>query len=162
MYLAEFARDSAGKNMDLLRVEADIRVAFEGGAWLESTLSGVLEVPVSAEVGAGNCAESEVAFQAVDCGDNHTCGLDLEGGIRCWGTNQFGQGNAPAGKFLEVKAGMMNSCAQGEDGRLSCWGSDGFHQPSEVTSEPRSPVRSGGAEHLRGGRIWSRQLLGLG
>ena len=136
MYLAEFVRESAGKNTDLLRVEADIMVAFEGGAWLESTLSGVLEVPVSAEGGAGNCAASEVAFQTVDCGDNHTCGLDLEGGAWCWGTNQFGQGNAPAGQFLEIKAGMMNSCAQGEDGRLSCWGSDGFHQLSEVTSEP--------------------------
>ena len=38
-----------------------------------------------------------VEFAAVEAGLHHTCGLDLDGSVFCWGVNDYGQaGPAPS------------------------------------------------------------------
>ena len=32
---------------------------------------------------------------AVSAGENHTCGIDTAGTIRCWGRNNYGQATPP-------------------------------------------------------------------
>ncbi len=65
---------------------------------------------------------SELKYQAIDAGENHTCGIKIDNTIECWGDNTHGQTNAPAGQFLSVSAGGVASCGINFDDNLVCWG----------------------------------------
>jgi alpha-tubulin suppressor-like RCC1 family protein len=82
----------------------------------------------------------------VALGSQHTCLLDVAGGVRCWGGDPFGQlgdgtavrGNTASARHaypLElgaparaVVAGAFHSCALLEGGDVRCWGSGNFGQ----------------------------------
>lgn len=75
-------------------------------------------------------------------------------GITCWGDNDYGQAEGPAGNFLQVSAGAWAACAVDSNHDLWCWG---------VLSEP--PIKSGVARVAVGqsdgaclidltGRLW--------
>jgi hypothetical protein len=71
---------------------------------------------------------------------SHTCRLDAQGTVACWGYNAFGEvGVPPATEFervdtptpvkldaraVEIAVGDWHSCALLENGTLSCWGAD--------------------------------------
>lgn len=74
-------------------------------------------------------------------GDSHSCAIDGDGGLRCWGSNnsgQLGTGDTTSlgayetietiaaidlpGAVVEVAAGYEHTCARLEDGSLWCWG----------------------------------------
>ena len=55
-----------------------------------------------------------------------TCGVLTDGTLRCWGNNDWGQRNAPNGRFKDVAAGDTHACALRTDGSLRCWGRDHF------------------------------------
>jgi alpha-tubulin suppressor-like RCC1 family protein len=38
-------------------------------------------------------------------GDDHTCGLKVDGTLACWGNNDVGEIAPPAGTFTQVSAG---------------------------------------------------------
>ena len=62
----------------------------------------------------------------VSADGSHSC-LLLEGGAAvCWGSDQYGQADAPAGLFLGVSAGWRHSCGLRTDGAAVCWGSDEY------------------------------------
>ena len=44
------------------------------------------------------------------------------GAVECWGLNDVGQTNAPAGRFSAVSAGEAHSCGLRETGAVECWG----------------------------------------
>ena len=75
-----------------------------------------VEVPASAR------------FTAVDAGWWHSCGLRGDGSIDCWGSNPFGQANAPEGQFSSLVAGVHHSCGLRLDGNVDCWGSNSVGQ----------------------------------
>ena len=63
--------------------------------------------------------------RSLSVGSQHVCAAPVEGGVRCWGENTYGQLNVPAdlGNVLQVKSGGFHSCAV--DGtNLKCWGRD--------------------------------------
>ncbi|MFZ1754695.1 MAG: hypothetical protein WBO46_18765 [Caldilineaceae bacterium] len=85
----------------------------------------------------------EVASLAADvvgvsAGEDHTCGLNNAGGIKCWGRNSLGQlGNGSTSSSLtpvavtglasgaaEVSAGGGHTCAV-VNGGVKCWGNNG-------------------------------------
>ena|GEM_PF-3156699 len=68
-------------------------------------------------------------FKAVAAGLNwHFCGIRVDGQLSCWGGNNYGQTNAPKGKFRIIAVGEMNSCAIENDLDLQCWGRNNLGQ----------------------------------
>jgi alpha-tubulin suppressor-like RCC1 family protein len=75
-------------------------------------------------------------WRAVDVGDSHTCGVDMDGVARCWGQDAFGElglglagasSNMPAAvatstRFLDIGTGTYDTCAVATTGRPWCWG----------------------------------------
>jgi hypothetical protein len=69
----------------------------------------------------------------LQAGSSHTCRLDDDGTVTCWGDNSGdvrcngreagGQTEAPDGEFTDLAAGGSHTCAtEAETGRTLCWG----------------------------------------
>jgi alpha-tubulin suppressor-like RCC1 family protein len=80
-------------------------------------------------------------FIQVSAGIYHTCGLNADGTIACWGSNADGQSTA-AGTFVAVAAGL-HTCGVKADGTLACWGND-FYGQSTPPAGTFTQVTTGG------------------
>jgi alpha-tubulin suppressor-like RCC1 family protein len=70
----------------------------------------------------------------ISAGEAHTCLLQADGGVRCWGWNAFGQtGSKPSQStwppaelplegITQISAGAYHSCALDFAGKVYCWG----------------------------------------
>ena len=70
-----------------------------------------------------------VTSTLISSGPRHSCGVMESGIVNCWGLNQAGEINVPAGSFKSVVSGGdpnggYFSCAIQTNGKLSCWGQD--------------------------------------
>ena len=76
-------------------------------------------------------------FVALAAGDGHTCALDLDNEIHCWGANNVGQlgrgstgspqlpsGVASADQYAALVAGGAHTCAVTLTSSVACWGSN--------------------------------------
>jgi len=72
----------------------------------------------------GQLVSGIVPALQLDAGDNHTCmvGNDGSGHMRCWGNNEHGQTNVPAGMWKDTAAGSAHTCGIRVDGYIDCWG----------------------------------------
>jgi hypothetical protein len=63
------------------------------------------------------------------------CGIQMDGTVECWGSNDFGQATAPEGTFTQISVAQAHACAIRTDSTLACWGSDrwGMTAPPEGT-----------------------------
>ncbi len=79
------------------------------------------------------------SWQEVSSGSFHSCGIQTDGSLWCWGNNESGQigdgtnenRNLPAkimpgSKWKKVSAGSDHSCGIQADGSLWCWGNNRF------------------------------------
>lgn len=76
------------------------------------------------------------SWRMVAAGQHHSCGLGLDGGIRCWGRNDDGQAPEevlPGEMFTQVCSGGSHSCGLLESGNIYCWGT--LTLPSELVDE---------------------------
>jgi hypothetical protein len=64
-------------------------------------------------------------WREVSAGGYHTCAIDSDGEVVCWGLERDGQCEVPAGVFRTVSAGLEHTCAIGTDGAVQCWGDAG-------------------------------------
>ena len=107
-------------------------------------------------------------FTAISAGAYHTCAIDTDGNVHCWGFNRDGQLGigteedhrlGPAAvdtqlQFTSVSAGYDHTCAVDTQGRAHCWGGNAMGQlgaPAQTICEEdapcsRSPVQVSG-EH---------------
>ena len=70
-----------------------------------------------------------VSLDEIAVGDGHACAINLAGEIFCWGADDAGQTDAPAGvMFTSVTGGDRHSCALDNTGEISCWGVDDLGQ----------------------------------
>jgi alpha-tubulin suppressor-like RCC1 family protein len=78
---------------------------------------------------------SPLYVSSVAAGETHTCAVDTDGNLFCWGNNEFGQvgdgttshRNSPVliasgVLFSYVSAGVLHTCAVEQNGSLWCWG----------------------------------------
>ena len=90
--------------------EAQVEEPFEEKAFVEEP---IIEEPF---------ADETTAFIDVAAGGNHSCGLQTDNIIQCWGWNDWGQADAPGGQFTAVTAGSTHSCGLQTDNTIQCWG----------------------------------------
>jgi hypothetical protein len=89
---------------------------------------------------------------AVAAGGSHTCALNTDGGVVCWGANakgQLGDGttvqrSAPvtvsglSSGVTAITAGSFHTCARLSSGVVKCWGSNSSGQLGDGSTEDRT------------------------
>ena len=83
---------------------------------------------------------------------SHSCGLRADGRVVCWGPNQYGQAEAPSGRFSQVSAGVGHTCGVRTDGSVACWGRGAWGERPE-TPGGRFRHVSAGWRHSCGVRL---------
>lgn len=91
---------------------------------------------VEGECFGGEGLSAPPPFASVAAGWAHTCGVDREGSVRCWGGDiegkhlgtpaaedvRWGALDVRAPRFSGVSAGWVHTCGLEESGRIECWG----------------------------------------
>lgn len=72
----------------------------------------------------GSVPGPELLFKHVSSGRYHACGLLMNGSIKCFGGgNQFGELDAPTGRYDMVRCGRTMTCGlQANTRNVECWG----------------------------------------
>ncbi|MBN1439624.1 MAG: hypothetical protein JW929_09465 [Anaerolineales bacterium] len=103
------------------------------------------------ELGNGKTVDSSLpvevgglasGIRTIGTKEDHTCTASIEGGVQCWGYNEFGQlgdgtrtsRSVPvdvpglAAVVWEVVTGWGHTCILSEDGAVRCWGNNEYGQ----------------------------------
>ncbi|MGF1529652.1 MAG: RCC1 domain-containing protein [Candidatus Competibacterales bacterium] len=66
-----------------------------------------------------SCAQDDVITASPG---GHSCALQGDGSVRCWGNDEFGQASPPSGAFVQLSAGFTHTCGLRATGAAVCWG----------------------------------------
>ena len=110
------ANITVGCRKDPLRYCPDQPVKRGQMATFLARALGIVETPQPTQT------TPTTTYKAVTAGRGHSCGLRSDDTITCWGNNEGGQADAPAGSFKAVTAGVGHSCGLRSDDTITCWG----------------------------------------
>ena len=65
---------------------------------------------------------SSLAVRAIAVGYRHSCGLDVDGRVRCAGLDSYGETEPPDVVMQQVVVGDYQSCGLDLQGQVHCWG----------------------------------------
>lgn len=72
----------------------------------------------------GQASAPEGRFLQISAGWQHTCAIDQDRQLVCWGTNASAQSpQSEVDTFVQVAAGTNHTCAIRADGKVRCWSS---------------------------------------
>ena len=104
----------------------DVPVPMEH--WIDEELLGATErpsptvTPSPAVTPQSTPAWSPTPTLSVSAGWAHTCAVEADGSVTCWGDDEKGQASPPDGEFVSVSAGWAHSCGIRTDRSVVCWG----------------------------------------
>jgi hypothetical protein len=107
----------------------------QNGGTCTPTAGGGHSCACPPQVTGTNC---ETTFNLAEAGDDFTCVLRSDGQIVCFGRDDRGQTDVPAGTYTSLSAGHNDACAVHTDGTLACWG----YSNQGVTSPPAGVFQS--------------------
>ena len=86
---------------------------------------------------------------AVSAGTQHSCAVNAQDRIQCWGLNDIHQSDPPANlSFRAVTAGDHQTCGiRMADGGIQCWGTNSFGKgtpPPIQAGNPFTEISAGG------------------
>ena len=89
----------------------------------------------------------------ISAGGSHSCAVKVNGTVRCWGSNIYGQKSVPAGLtgVVQVAAGFDFTCALKSDQSVVCWGGNSAARsavadPITVPDDLADPATAYGAQ----------------
>lgn len=140
-------------------------------AWLTISNAGVISGTPTASNGTGNSIQVTASYLGtagqqiytivvngvslqvtkIAAGENHTCAVTTEGGVKCWGYGSFGQlgfassysavpgavSGLPAG-VASVSVGQFHTCAVTTAGGVKCWGKNDAGQLGDNSTTNRA------------------------
>ena len=111
-----------------------------------ATNAGATSIVAPTDVPAPTQAPVQHTFTQISAGERHTCGLQVDGTVVCWGDNTDNQTNAPSDTFIQIAAGPTGTCGVKSDGKLACWGTY-LPIPADLTEETFTQI-SFGKSHI--------------
>jgi alpha-tubulin suppressor-like RCC1 family protein len=73
--------------------------------------------------------------QRIGAGSSHSCFLDAQGLIECWGPNISQVTQIPTGIFTELVTAGDTNCALKDDATIHCWGDNSFGQMNSPSGQ---------------------------
>ena len=98
-----------------------VSAGLEPGNWVRSSL---VTLPLPERLRTVAVASPEL----LALGGPHSCAIVADGSIECWGSHEYGQTDAPAGRFLSIGGGAAHNCALNVGGGIVCWGDNSLGQ----------------------------------
>ena len=116
------------------------KVWYKPGSYSSTLTATTPDTPATA-------TQAVTVVAPIDVGDNHTCAMQVDGTVRCWGWNGYGQlgdgtntdRNIPTHVpgltgVVALATGFRHSCALKADGAVSCWGDNAYGQLGDGTT----------------------------
>ena len=81
----------------------------------------------------------------ISAGGEHSCGLDMNDEVVCWGRNNHDQLDSPDGSFVSISPGTStaHTCGLRENGEAVCWGHNN-HDQLDSPDGPFAAISVGG------------------